>query len=393
MENSACPGTNNNGDEPIDSTVESSGKQKRESKETQAVRQKSKRAVCPTCDFPQKTCICPSLPTEPLSGIFQRCRIVVLQHPHELRRKNRSLPLVELSLLGRDHPKKGENGQATNASAESLHNASQSKSIEKIEPVASETQNVEDEDFVMKTIVGRRFGDHCDASVMKILRDPNEVVVLVFPHPDALYLEDGLTLAEKRCGFENDDNKSDDIDTASNNSKPSKKMTLIFLDATWKHAREMDSKTTAAGVWPENMIRVQMAPTDLAKKDTKDENNNNDPKIAFVQRRFQIRAPPSPDHLSTAECLAWIASRVERNPHIFEGIMKVLDYMVELWKGFATADESRNGNGRARDKDNGNNNVSCSTGRGRGFTDGDGCMAGEGWDSMSQKRRKIKHRR
>jgi hypothetical protein len=94
------------------------------------------------------------------------------------------------------------------------------------------------DDFVMKTIIARRLGIYCDSDVMRLIHDPNEVVVLVFPHEKALDLEDGLRLAEERCkSFNNNINNSNDGDKAnmSCSKKKKKKMTLIFIDATWKY--------------------------------------------------------------------------------------------------------------------------------------------------------------
>ena len=260
--------------------------------------QKKTRAVCTRCQFPkERACICQALPDTPLSTLFRRCRVIVLQHPHELRRKNRSLPLVELALFGK-HQK--------------------------------EHQTKSEDDFVMKTIVGRRIGDKSDQAVMKLLNDPEEVAVLVFPHLEAMDLEDGLALAESRIkgnSSSEDDEGKKDIDSLD------KKINLIFIDASWKHAKEMENKSQEVGGWPKNLIRVQLTPsTENAKATSK----NSEP--VYLERRFQIRAPPSPDHLSTAECLAWIVSRVEENPEIYEGIMKVLDYMVELWRSHVGGD-------------------------------------------------------
>lgn len=286
--------------------------------------QQKKRAMCVRCEFPQeKACICAALPDTPLSPLFHRCRVIVLQHPHERRRKNRSLPLVELALFGKHLGQAEQNNTA-----------------------------MADNGFVMKTIVGRRIGENTDDSVLKLLSDPNEVVVLVFPHPNAMDLEDGLVLAENK------------LKDKANESHSEKKITLVFIDASWKHAKEMDNKTEAAGVWPKNLIRVQLTPS--TSSTTNQEETSSDSKPAFIQRRFQIRAPPSPDHLSTAECMAWIASRIESNSKIYEGIMKVLDYMVELWRGFASSDGGD-------DKRKGRSS----------FTNGDGCR------EMTQKRRKI----
>ncbi|KAL7528284.1 hypothetical protein ACHAXR_004663 [Thalassiosira sp. AJA248-18] len=306
------------------------------------------------------------------------------------------MPLVDLCLFGKG---KKEEQNLTEASSDGMQNANDAESM-----------LTQDNDFVMKTIVSRTFGDHCDSAVMNILRDPNEVVVLVFPHDEAMDLQEGITLAEERCRCTTDNidnnkptenNDSTEGECGSGNAhrmkdntknQTPKKMTLVFIDATWKHAREMETKTDTAGEWPKSLIRVQMTPTAWRDKpncsginqrsngNTEHDNSKvkaiNHEEPTFVERRFQIRTPPSPDHLSTAECIAWMASRVEKKPEIYQNIMKSLDYMVEIWKGFAVTKVSKS--------------KSLTGGsRVRGFTDGDGCIPG--WDAMSQKKRKIKH--
>ncbi|KAL3763336.1 hypothetical protein ACHAW5_011003 [Stephanodiscus triporus] len=307
----------------------------------QSGQQTTKRPVCQGCNFPSRTCVCPSLPPKPLHTLFRKCRILVMQHPHELRRKNRSLPLVELCMFGGS---RSEGKERTEGSVE-VKNKTYTPGHER--------------DFVMKTIVGRRFGDNCDIDVMKILHDPNEVVVLVFPHKQAMGLEEGLCLAEERCGIDHNDVKKNDCQDSdsskvidSDASLLHKKMTLIFIDATWKHAKEMETANEDAGQWPENLIRVQMTPTSAGNcnvhvNDSTGERGGGDTERQakhdineggqFIERRFHIRTPPSPDHLSTAESIAWIASRVENNPQIYESIMNALDYMVEIWRGFTTS--------------------------------------------------------
>jgi DTW domain-containing protein YfiP len=203
----------------------------------------------------------------------------------------------------------------------------------------TETQECE-EDFVMKTIVGRGLGPDGHADVINHLIDPNQVIVLVFPGQDVMDFEEGIQLAEMRCCV---DAKNDD---AADSATEHKKMTLLFIDATWKHAREMEAKLRKS-LDCKHWIRVQLVPTALEESNSDhqvglnddgvaisnhDNTNNSNQETPFIPRRFEIRAPPSPNHLSTAECLAWVASRVERNPDIFESITKVLDYMVHLWK-------------------------------------------------------------
>ena len=329
-------------------------------KTQQCDKQKSKRSICQGCNFPPRTCICPSLPSQPLYPLFQRCRIVVLQHPHELRKKNRSLPLVDLCLFGKGRNKKNNDAQEDRPSSQGTEVPSNSTKDDQND-TKDDTLAQGRKDFVLKTIVMRRFGEYTDANVMQILHDPNEVIVLVFPQKDALDLEEGIRLAEERCGFINDTEKKYEIH-ASGQTKTietnddvqipkNKKMTLIFIDATWKHAREMEAASSVE--WPENLIRVQLKPSgsnssEFSGQRNHDEGDNAIAEIStnegqnFIERRFQIRTPPSPDHLSTAECLAWIASRVEHNPDIYQGIMKTLDYMVKTWEQFTEKSTSDN---------------------------------------------------
>jgi hypothetical protein len=120
----------------------------------------------------------------------------------------------------------------------------------------------------------------------------------------------------------------------------------------------MEMATENAGVWPDNLIRVQMTPTapSTGRLDVRDVDGGMDERDCdahrngevgtrqFVERRFRIRTPPSPDHLCTAESIAWISSRVEGDSRIYEAIMRALDYMVETWSGFVATD-GRDGRG------------------------------------------------
>ena len=247
-----------------------------------------RRPLCHGCDFPVRTCICPALlPPVPLQSLLHNCRIVVIQHPHEVRKKNRSLPLVELCLFGKKNNKKEENGgdaeeekKEGNSSCSSRNNSDNNneslaannhlqtqhriddksglmntttKAVTKGETTDSNSSNnlssqqnqqqphsaAATDDFVMKTIIARRLGIYCDSDVMKRIHDPNEVVVLVFPHDKALDLEDGLRLAEKRCKSNiNNNRNNNNIEVPGGECcslKKKKKMTLIFIDATWKY--------------------------------------------------------------------------------------------------------------------------------------------------------------
>ena len=307
-----------------------------------AEKSNKRRPICPGCHLPARTCICPSLPAEPLHCLLTKSRLIVLQHPHESRRKNRSLPLVELCLFGKRRGKDGADstGKSGNEKPESAGESDAG-------------------DFVMKTIVGRRFGDSCDADVLRVLRDPREVTVLVFPHEQALELDAGLKLAEER-------RRAREGSTGEGG-----KINLIFIDATWKLASEMNRKVSSLGEWPDELIRVQMKPsaagaTSIPRGASRDGNDTEADGKGFKTRRFNIRAPPSPDHLSTAECLAWVTSLVEDKPRIYEGIMTTLDYQVNIWRSFSE--------GKGKKRDGGCNKS----------------LKGGEFASMSQKQRRIK---
>jgi DTW domain-containing protein YfiP len=158
-------------------------------------------------------------------------------------------------------------------------------------------------------------------------------------------------------------------------------MTLIFIDATWKYAKEMEKCTDSNNGWPTNLIRVQLTPSSSSSLSTSssssstvnggsddgwEETSSSSPSpppistttVPFVERRFHIRTPPSSNHLCTAECIAFIVSRVESNPIIYTSIMTALDYMVSVWNNSSISandddddDETKQGGNNSRYQD------------------------------------------
>jgi DTW domain-containing protein YfiP len=236
--------------------------------------QSSKRAICEQCQRPTpKACICEALPVHRIP--LHRTRIFVLQHPHESRRKNRSLPILQLTLT-----------------EESLH-----------------------------VMVGRRLGgmfpkeeeEEEYQSFQRILKDTSTRLFLLYPSPDAIPLEDAIQMVHSDIKKKYDKDSSHQKNIMVN---------LLVLDGTWQYTREMDR----ASVYPDHMIRIQWTP----KKDLQMETYNP---------RFAIRKPPSPNCLSTAECIAHVVSQLEDDddddgPSLFDQLMKPLDWMVTKWKSF-----------------------------------------------------------
>lgn len=222
--------------------------------------QKRKRSLCSTCDRPEPmACICSALPEQRIR--LEKCHCLILQHPHERRHKNRSLPFVQMCL----HPSS------------------------------------------MSVSVARRFGTSTDSSLtVNEMAKEESPTWLVYPDRQAIPLTEALQ-------------------TLSQNSE-SPKVTLVFLDATWKYAKEMHKANEEKMQYPSHMLRVKLSPDDFA---------------VFNPRRFDIRTPPSEDCLSTAECLAFIISKLEKEPFIYDTIMKPLDLMVQQWHAFAKQTRAR----------------------------------------------------
>jgi len=188
-------------------------------------------------------------------------------------------------------------------------------------------------------------------------------------------------------------------------NKP-KKIVLLVLDATWRHAREMHVANIRAGMYPPHMLRLALEKEDLCFDD-----NDNDGAAAsgpaFRPGRFRLRGkaskkgykkkkkhnsknsggndddddddnnddddgnanangngnnnnneydePIDETWMSTAECIAWIVSKLEataNNKHsehknnnnnnesspsgsdLYEILLKPLDAMVNKWKSY-----------------------------------------------------------
>ena len=136
--------------------------------------------------------------------------------------------------------------------------------------------------------------------------------MLVYPSDDAISLTEALQQIRER----------NNVTTA--NGGHHDKITIVFLDATWKYAREMYKANESQ--LSKNVIKVALKQEDWSLFMETSE---------FKPARFDIRTPPSPNHLSTAECIAWIVSTIENDPSHYDTIMKPLDLMVEQWHSFS----------------------------------------------------------
>ena len=338
-----------------------------------------KRVMCMKCQRPQCTCICSTLPSgAPIS--LDRCRVIVLQHPHEMKKKNRSLPIIELCLKHR-RKKSQEN----------------------------EESSYEGENWAIDVTIGRRLGDQVDPPIRSLLQETHNVLLLYPFRSDVKTLSEGVEeLRKRRLGRRNGNSKNATPEcevttpTTTNAAKSQQKsdtddkITLVFIDATWKYAKEMVQANDTMNLWPPDLVRVKLSPrclnynapnhgknkrsssnscinrnqhrkksayiaseamkstltfttsSTLAEKAEDDESalkSNRDPILpeGYKPRRFDIRTPPSENHLSTAECIAWVVSYIENNPTLYTDIMKPLDSMVSQWHFFMQQDKQQTG--------------------------------------------------
>jgi DTW domain-containing protein YfiP len=261
---------------------------------------KNKRVICERCHRPApRACICESLPDAPIR--LENTSVVVLQHPLELKHKNRSIPILELCLA-----------------SEHLH-----------------------------LCVGRRLGDRIDPKVMALLQPPN-IPILLYPNDDPKTTTQTSTnkeieqkvvsltqaikqIQQRSCtGAEThlhqEEPQRHDAKPASASSYG--RIVFLLLDATWKYAREMNQANLQHDQYPPNLMRVSLEPGDLPE--------------GFTPRRFDIRTTPQDKDdgvstetwMCTAECIARVLSRTEDNPEIYETITKPLDTMVRKWNAF-----------------------------------------------------------
>ncbi|GKY96585.1 hypothetical protein MPSEU_000618100 [Mayamaea pseudoterrestris] len=241
---------------------------------------KAKRLICPRCDRPTPTaCICSCLPIIQIE--LKNCNVFVLQHPHETRMQNRSLPFVELCL---------------------------------------DTKHVQ-------VLIARKLTEKDD--FYRVLDKLETPLWLVYPGADA------ISLSQAIMNLRGNQNKtpSETFPSDSNETlqSPSTPVSLLFIDATWKFAREM----LKASIFPPHVQRVQLDELDLKH---------------VRPRRFDIRTPPSDQHLSTAECIGLVLRKVEDDDDIYKVIMRPLDFMVQQWHAFAEQSQRRKEEARARNR-------------------------------------------
>ena len=256
----------------------------------------SKRKVCDRCHLPSpRGCVCEGLPDEPI--VLKSSRVLVLEHPLEVKRKNRSVPLLRLCLT---------------------------------------------KDSV---VVGRdrRFESSLPQGLLQALHDDSHPCLLLFPGPGAVSLNRAMELVREHYQERTVPNNPSQVGNDPTRSNPTKsipqldgkdegapngcspvarKINVVVLDATWGYAAEMDKANTRRGLYPNHMIRVELG-EDQATPD------------GYKPCRYAIRRPPKPGYLSTAECVAWVLSVIEEDPSLYSVLVRPLDVQTMRWQSCA----------------------------------------------------------
>jgi len=145
---------------------------------------------------------------------------------------------------------------------------------------------------------------------------------------EAIELADGIKeIRRMHSSHKNMTNETNPSSIPTSNKDNDGIITLIFLDATWKYAKEMHKKTSLRNAWPQNMLQVKLSPTSNSR---------------YKPNRFNIRATPSLDQMSTAECIAFVVSVIEDREELYDTLMKPLDCMVNIWNSYEKGKSTKN---------------------------------------------------
>ncbi|GAQ88159.1 hypothetical protein KFL_004050030 [Klebsormidium nitens] len=181
--------------------------------------------ACKACERPTSTCLCDALPKEPL---VTKTRVVVLQHPMEAAKRLSTVPLLSKVLLqtetflGRRFRVGSDpmlHARLRGAGAEYL-SAPHGLLEDGENPLGSPSAASENGNCSRSSLCGGLRcldpGEGMDGSGLG--RGQQRLVLLLFPGPNA---KDLSQLAQEVPGFR------------------SLEKTLVVIDGTWQHAREM----------------------------------------------------------------------------------------------------------------------------------------------------------
>jgi DTW domain-containing protein YfiP len=308
-----------------------------------------RRKICTNCNRPEaKACICSALPDVKVQLRYTYC--IILQHPNESKQhQNRTLPFIEhcidskcyLKLIGRRFPSLLSDGDVA---AEDSHASEHAVSSLRSSCTSTKRQKP------IYTVNHESYVQCMNSLVTKPLTE----VWLLSSHDD----QDNSSMTLTKALQEWEDRRKslttfNDANMSAITYYPY--VIVIALDATWKYASEMDRANIRHQCYPMNtgcMRRIRLTASDFQhplfqqqeqNRQAIDERSRTQDSVATIPHRFAIRSPPkatkntSTDNeaivfLSTAECLAYVLSRIEQNDTIYHTIMKPLDLMVQQWK-------------------------------------------------------------
>ena len=350
-----------------------------------------RRSVCARCSRPKpQTCICASLPDSLI--YLDKVEIVILQHPLEIKNHkstaNRSVPLLELCL----HPSSLHLLHGRRFGTESLgeelytklhHRGTTHDEFQEYIPVLvfpklnmeqcsnrNSNSNVQrhhhrhqqqyrqgrgERDDNIDKKKDQKENDDEDNSRKNTNSDSNET--RYYREEDAIvYSLKELLHKLKQDGDKEEKSKNEMNEPTivfSKQKMKKRKILLLVLDATWKHAREMHKANIRLHQYPLHMLRLHLTKEDFTtnhappnnghvtnkfrpgrfqlrgkastkgynikkgnSSNTNNSNNKNNKRKKGNQRKEKDADDEEPldgTWMSTAECIAWIVSEIEEN--------------------------------------------------------------------------------
>lgn len=206
--------------------------------------------------------------------------------------------------------------------------------------------------------VGRRFGELIPGHIQSLLQPPHLPILIFPPLPEEQHDSDkiycsSLTELQEKISHWKKEQQQQQQPTCQQTPTPSNddnvvtpKIVLLALDATWKYAKEMHRANLKGNHYPSHMLRLSLRQKDDMPHD-------------FQPRRFELRTTPqaaeAESWMSTAECVAWILSRIEEDPQpendiIYTSILRIIDAAVEQQRSFRTMMDSSKHNRNKKHK-------------------------------------------
>ncbi|KAG6551902.1 hypothetical protein Mapa_006519 [Marchantia paleacea] len=274
------------------------------------------RETCVSCGRPHRVCLCSVLPKHPL---HTATKIIILQHPHETRHKLATVPVVARCLfncevvIGRKfrpgschHLDECAFKCASSSSAE-CRICGQKKSVLLLFPIPTATDL-------------RAWCQSSKNATRSSASESMDSANLDVDGGEMIEAESWHSLAERalKLGGENQVLACEEVrDGSCGDGCPWRHRTLLIVDGTWQHAKEM---VKASMPFLEDFVTQVSLPHDISREGW-----------GMGDSDSILRKEPFAGCVSTMEAIARALGILERNgPRIENTLLSVLQEMVNL---------------------------------------------------------------